>query len=73
MTIPSPLSPAFAQLQPSESLILAFYALDSALQPTGVLVQCDTTQLDAEVAALNSLAPPARLQLALTLLQHRQP
>ena len=47
MTIPSPLSPAFAQLQPSESLILAFYALDSALQPTGVLVQCDTTQLDA--------------------------
>ena len=60
----------FAPLPPTEALILAFYALSAALQPTGVLLVCDTANLGDAVVAIDSLAPSTQLQLALHLLEN---
>jgi hypothetical protein len=57
-------------LPTSESIILAFYALDSALSPAGVHIDCDIAELTSAIEAVESLSPESKFQLGLTLLQH---
>lgn len=59
----------FDHLQPAELLRLAFYSLESALQPSGVYVDIDAADLTGEIEAIESLPPNARYSLALNLLQ----
>ncbi|MBD3887056.1 hypothetical protein IFO70_36180 [Phormidium tenue FACHB-886] len=47
---------------------LALYALDSALEPTGVFLDVDTHDLLADITRLESLAPIERYRFALSLL-----
>ncbi len=50
---------------------LALYALDSALEPSGVFLEIDTSDLAPDLNYIQSLAPTARYQFALNLLQQQ--
>ncbi len=61
------------QLQLSDPQIrLAVYALDSALESSGVFLDVDTSDLDQEIAYIESISPAARYQYALNLLQQQR-
>ncbi|HEY9630827.1 MAG TPA: hypothetical protein V6C84_26320 [Coleofasciculaceae cyanobacterium] len=50
---------------------LALYALDSALEPSGVFLEIDTSDLAPDLDYIQSLPPTARYQFALNLLQQQ--
>ncbi|HEY9642639.1 MAG TPA: hypothetical protein V6C57_19285 [Coleofasciculaceae cyanobacterium] len=50
---------------------LVLYALESALKPSGVFLEIDTSDIAPDINYIQSLAPTARYQFALNLLQQQ--
>ena len=63
----SPTAQPFPPLS-DRQIWLALYALASALEPSGVFVEVDTTDLSEEIANLHPLTPADRYHYALTML-----